>query len=280
MNVVTRPRVAAVALLGVVAIVASCTPSGPGSYDWKVEGTKLTINNVQDGGLYGNEDEAYLIQIAWRVNIDRPGSAHVWVVNAREHAKTGVGPGDERYLSGGSSATAVFYDVPVIGMQGLATPGNTMQVFGTYTWAVERDDVGVGNGADAIADILEQLLNMTLGGAGLPQDANAIFDFVFDNLGNVFNILLSNLQLLGLRDDILGGAVYAGIGAVGTLGQIVGEASAGVAFPSINLLGDNAVPPSIQGGGFFTPNGPRSFQQGFNGAGGSHTYEIYTGPRT
>lgn len=288
MRAVKNPRVVIAALLGSFALVAAaCTPppSGPGSANWKFEGTQVTVNDSQDetcvlGICSNSSDEPYLIQIGWRVKIGVPNSASTFVVNARDFELSGMDAGDTANLSGGATATATFNNVPVLGLTGALNPDNNLEIVGTYTWAVESDTIGIGTGANGTADVFTDALNATLAQASVPSDPNVLVDLIVDNLGNAFDILVSNIPTFGLGDDTLGGAVYVGIGAVGTLGSLIGQATAGVSFPAINLLGDNQVPPKIVGGGFYTMNGPRTFQQAFNGAGGSHTYTFYAGPVT
>ena len=48
-------------------------------------------------------------------------------------------------------------------------------------------------------------------------------------------------------------------------------------MPAINIPVVD-VPPDIQGGGFFTMGGSKTFSQTFTGADGQHTYGFQSGP--
>ena len=118
---------------------------------------------------------------------------------------------------------------------------NKMDVVGTYTWAAEEDTINsLSGGAEAVADIFETALNDTLAANVLPNgDTNAllglIFDALFDNIGTPFNLILSNIPCLGLCDDVLGGAVYVGLGATGTLASLIDAAAASFTIPNIAI---------------------------------------------
>jgi hypothetical protein len=90
------------------------------------------------------------------------------------------------------------------------------------------------------------------------------------------SILVSNLPCAGLCDDVLGGGLYIGIGANGTLGALIDSALAQTVIPTTPLPGD--VPPDIQGGGFYTLTGSKTFTTTFTGADGQHRYNFLAGP--
>ena len=114
----------------------------------------------------------------------------------------------------------------------------------------------------------------------LPSDAGAILDLVLDNIFEALGILVNNIPSFGLGDDVLGGALYIGIGAKGGLANIINGAVAGAppitfAIPLVDL------PPDIVGGGIFTMGGPKTFTQSFTGGCdvfggwcGTHTYNF------
>ena len=292
-----RTRSARMALVGVIAALgltaAACAAPAPGApppaVNWSVKGTGVTSNNSQDEvRLFGVcvaipncDDEAYLIQVAFRVKIGQPGSAQAWVTTGS--TVNNLSEGDSAILSGGQQAKVDFTGVQPLDVLDALNSNNKMDVVGTYTWAAEEDTINsLSGGAEAIADIFESALNDTLAASVLPNgDTNAllglIFDALFDNIGTPFNLILSNIPCLGLCDDVLGGAVYVGLGATGTLASLIDAAAASFTIPNIAIPVVD-VPPDIQGGGLFTMGGTKNFSQTFTGADGQHTYSFQSGP--
>jgi hypothetical protein len=288
-----RTLIAAISLLAAIGLVgAACAPpapggSGPAPVDWSVKGTQVTVNNVQDEVCVllcvNREDEPYLHQIAFKVTIGQPGSASAWRTGSRDFSiDPGLSVGQSRNLTGGAQATATFNGIKPLDLLDALNPSNKMDIVGTYTWAMEEDFVGVGASADSVADVFEDALNDTLATAVLPTDESAlvqmILDILFNNVGNTFIILLQNIPLLGLGDDLLGGSVQIGLGVTGALGSAVDAVLGGFSVPNVSLLGDNQIPPDIQGGGIFTLTGSKSFTQSYTGADGQHTYNLLAGP--
>ncbi|RTL07554.1 MAG: hypothetical protein EKK62_11000 [Acidimicrobiia bacterium] len=296
-----KTRTARLALVGLVAafatVAAACAPDAPPPWEppapvnWSFKGTNITVNQSQDEvrdpifgtciSLTGCTDEPYLLQVAFKVRIGQPGSADAWVVTGS--TMPSLAPGDSLALSGGQQAKVDFTGVQPLDILSALNPANKMDVVGVYTWAVDEDAINsLTGGAGSVATIFKNALNATLAAGTLPnQDANAlvgmIFDALFDNIGTPFNLILSNIPCLGLCDDVLGGAVYVGIGATGALAGIMDAALASATVPAIDIpLVD--VPPNIQGGGFFTMGGTKNFTQAFTGAGGQHTYGFQSGP--
>jgi len=286
-------RVAVLGLLATIGLVAAaCAPPGPGGspapVNWSFKGNSFTVNNSQDETCVlfvcvNNADEPYLIQIAWKVTIGQANSASAWVVSAdRGNNFENVGPGSSRTLTGEQQAPVAFNGIAPLDLLDALNPSNKLTVFGTYTWAMEEDFVAVGGSAQSVANIFQDALNSTLASSSLPSDSNAlvnmIINLLFNNLGSAVNLLLANIPLLGLGDDLLGGAFYVGIGATGVLGQAIDAALASASIPTLNLLGDNMIPPKIVGGGLYTLTGAKNFTQVFNGADGQHTYSFTAGP--
>ena len=194
-----------------------------------------------------------------------------------------LGAGESHALVGNEQAAVSFTSITPLDVLDALNSNNQMEIFGTYTWAMEQDEVGIQAAANSVANLFKDALNATVANATLPNgDTDALVDLVLDllfaNLGGAITILLSNIPLLGLGDDLLGGAFYVGIGATGTLASLIDVALAGVSVPALPLLGDNLIPPKIVGGGLYTLGGARNFSQAFNGAGGQHTYNFAAGP--
>jgi hypothetical protein len=290
-------RLAVVGLVAAFGLVAaSCAPPAPGGgpapVNWSFKGTNVTVNSSQDAvydplfgaciSFAGCRDEPYLLQIRWQVTIGQPGSAQASVVGSRDNAINDLGPGQSSALTGAQQATATWNNIVPLDVLDALNPSNKLTVFGTYTWAVEQDTVGIGSAANSVANVFRDALNATLATAALPSDSNALVNMVLDlllrNAGSAINIALANIPLFGLGDDLLGGAFYIGLGATGTLASVLDGIVATTAVPTLNLLGDNMIPPKIVGGKLYTLSGPKTFTQAFTGAGGKHTYTFQSGP--
>lgn len=283
-------RVAAVGLIAAFGLVAAaCTTPPVGTVppvNWSFKGTGLTVNNVQDEVCVlicvNTEDEAYLLQIAFRVRIGQPGSAQAWVVKGS--AINGMSAGESAVLSGGQQAKVSFNGVQPLDVLSALNPANKLDVVGTYTWAAEEDFFdSLTGGAESVADLFETALNGTLAAGTLPNgDTGALVDLILDalfgnGLGTPFNLIVSNLPCLGTCDDVLAGGLYVGIGATGTLASAIDAVLGSTSIPTfgIPLV---SVPPDVQGGGIYTMGGIKNFSQGFSGADGVHTYSFQSGP--
>ncbi len=282
----TRSRlVAVIAMVGFMGLAASCAPQAPGGggtpapIDWSFRGTSMTVNNVQDEVCVlvcvNTSDEPYLLQVAFKVTIGQPNSAQAWVVTGSTLPSTSKN--QTRTLSGSQQATVNFNGIKPLDVLDALNPKNKMDIVGTYTWAAEEDQINsLSGGANSIADIFKTALNGTLAAGSLPDgDTGAlldlIFDALFDNIGTPFNLIVSNIPCLGLCDDVLGGAVYVGLGATGSLAQLIDQALGGFTIPNINIP-LVSIPPDVQGGGLYTMRSSKTFTQSFSGAGGVHTY--------
>lgn len=282
------------ALIGLVAafaaVAAACAPpvapgGPPAPINWSFKGTNMTVNNSQDETCVlvcvNREDEPYLVQIAFRVRIGEPGSAQAWVVTGDTLPSTGAG--GSRALTGGQQAKVDFTGVQPLDVLDALNPSNKMDVVGTYTWAAEEDTIdSLTGGAQSVADAFKTALNSTLAAGSLPSgDTNALLNLVFNalfgNFNTPFKLILSNIPCLGLCDDVLGGAVYVGLGVTGTLASLIDGALGSFPVPSFSIP-LVSVPPPIQGGGFYTMGAAKNFTQTFTGAGGQHTYTFQAGP--
>jgi hypothetical protein len=285
----TRSRfVAVVGIFAVMAIAASCAPPPPpAAQTWTFRGTQVTVNQSQDktcvlGVCVNSSDEPYLINVGFRVKIGVPGSAQTQVANARSSAHQNVPEGGVRALTGAQQATITWPNLRPLDVIDLANPENALEVVGVYSWASEEDFVGNGAAADATATVLRDALNATLAQGSLPSDLSQILDLVLSNIFDALIIVAQNIPLFGLGDDVLGGGLFVGIGATGTLGSIVETAIGQAPAPTFNIpIVD--LPPDIQGGGFFATVGAvgytKDFTQSYSGAGGRHTYN-YRAERT
>jgi hypothetical protein len=273
----------AVAMIAVAAIAASCAPpdtgggTGPAPESWTFRANQVTINDSQDEvrvfgacvAIPNCDDEPYTLNIGFRVKIGAPGSAQAFVVNNRTDAPS-VSEGDTKILTGNEQNAATFNNITPLDVLDLANTNNHLEVIGVYTWASEEDLVGNGVAADAVADLLVDALNATLAAGSLPSDASFIVDLILDNIFGALGLVAQNIPLLGFGDDVLGGALYIGVGATGALASIIDGTIA--TAPPITFNSPVTVPPDVVGGGIFSLGGPKTFTQTFSGADGTHTY--------
>ena len=283
------------ALVGLVAtfaaVAAACAPAPtpgapPAPINWSFKGTGMTVNNVQDEVCVlvcvNREDEPYLLQVAFRVRIGQPGSAQAWVVKGGTLPSTGAG--GSRVLNDSTGAKVAFNGVQPLDVLDALNSNNKMDVVGTYTWAAEEDVFdSLTGGAESVATLFESALNSTLAAGTLPNgDVSALIGLVIDALfgngiGTPFNLIVSNLPCFGTCDDVLGGGLYVGVGATGTLASLIDTALASTTIPNV-AIPLVSVPPDIQGGGIYTMGGTKNFNQVFSGADGVHSYSFQSGP--
>jgi hypothetical protein len=277
-------RAVVVALVAVVSLAATaCVPQGSATINWSFRGASMTVNNSQDEVCaflcVNSSDEPYLLQVAFRVRIGDPGSADAWVVKGATPSDD-VEAGQSRTFTGNQNAKVFFNGIQPLGLQNALNPSSKLEIFGTYTWAAEEDTFDTLSGAASdTASILENVLNQTVAMSQLPSGVDALVDLIVDNIGDALTLLLSNIiPTFGLADDTLGGGIFVGIGANGTLATLIDQVLATTSFPSVPLLGDNLAPPKIVGGGFYTLSGSKTFNQTFSGADGVHTWSLVAAP--
>lgn len=265
-------------MLAVMGLAASCTPPAPTAETWTFRGTQVTVNNSQDETLgicfpaSLCQDEPYLINIGFRVQLGVEGSAQTQVLNSRDSAHQNVPEGGVRALTGAQQATVTWNNIKPLDILDLTNSSNKLEIVGVYSWAAEEDFVGLGVAANGTADILRDALNATIAQGDVPSDLSILLDLILDNIFGALGLLAQNIPLFGLGDDTLGGGLFLGIGAKGALADIIDD-SIGSAPPLTFEIPVVSLPPDIQGGGIFTfDTSPRNFTQSYSGAGGQHTY--------
>lgn len=279
-----RSSVLAVAVISVLGIFsAACTPPTPTSSTWEFKATKVTNVDSQDEiRLFGAciaipncNDEPYVINIATRVKIGVPGSASGFVVSSRSNNPEDVPEGESRTLTGAAGAPAQFTGVDRLDIVDVLDTNRKLEVFVIYTWIMEEDTVAVNTAANDVKDILVDSLNATLAAGSLPADLNFLLDLILGNLGNVFTLLLSNIPLLGLGDDVGGGAFQVGIAATGGLASLVDGLIGTATIPSFAIPVLD-LPPDINYVNIFTMGGTKTWTgQSFTEYGdGEHVYDF------
>ncbi len=270
------------AFISVAMVASACTPPPPPTVKtWEFKSTQVTVNEANDctlglacSFLGTDRDEAYVLNVAFRVKIGEANSASAWVAGSRSN-DTSVDEGQTKTLTGAAQNAATFTDVSTLDVANLSD--NKLEVVGTYTWVMEKDQVGVNVAANDVADILEDALNSTLASAEGELDPSLILDLIFDNLGSSFTLLLSNIPLLGLGDDALGGAFYIGIGAKGGLATTFDGLLGSIPPPNFSVPVLD-LPPDVLNFGVFTMQNTKVFSgQNFDNSClipqcGEHTY--------
>lgn len=257
-----RLLVGVVAMLSVVGMVSACTPPSSGGglpkETWSFKGTQVKVIESQDCVVLLNcKDEPYLLNIGFRVTLGKKNSAQAWVVNNRDSAPQDVSPGQTVAVTDAGSPV-VFTNVKPVDLLDLANSSNKLEIVGTYVWSSEEDFVGNGLAADGVASVLKDGLNATVAKASIDDlNAQTILNLVVSNIGGALGILVQNIPLFGMGDDVLGGGIYVGIGARGTLGSSLNALLGGVTLPNINIPTD--VPPPITDFGLYTMTGSKTF---------------------
>lgn len=297
----TRKRLAvsAFAMLAVVGMVAACTPpdsSGkPPKVDWSFKGTQVKVIDSQDcwAGFINCKDEPFLLNVAFRVTIGKKNSAKAWVVNNRTAAPQDVSEGTTIAVTEAAGGKVVFDGVRPVDVLDLLN--NKLEIVGTYTWAAEEDTGGgLQGGAQLVADLLEGALNATIAQSNLQaitdtnQLAQNILDLLIETLfdwngiSGAFSIAWKSLtsssfSVFGdLSDDALGGGLFIGIGARGTLADALnGLIGNNLPLPPVEipLL---AIPPSIQTWGLYTMKGTTQFDRTFTGPKPANIFDFTT----
>jgi hypothetical protein len=293
----SRYAATAVALLCAFAVVSGCTTpptyGGPPKSTRTFRATSVKVNSVNDGinvvpgdCFFDYCDEPKVINIGFRVKMGVANSASAQVSVGANHWNgafdQGLKAGQSHNYSGNEQAPVTFTDVAMPDLLDLAQ-GAKLEIVGVWAWKVEDDGIlaaSVNDIADAIAPAITSALNQTLAKTSLPSDANQIVSAILSAIGNlgffqlfgtVFTGLMNNLNISS--DDVVGSAMYVGVGASGTLSSIISTAASGISFPAI-AIPSLTVPPDIGGGAIFSlGSGAKTFSNSYTNAGvdGQHT---------
>lgn len=286
----TRAAIAALSLLCAAALLAACAEPPPAPTATRTfQATQVTVNSSNDGFnllCFCTRDEPKNVHIGFRVRVGVPNSASAQVIagaNAWDGVfEQGLAEGQSHNYSGSQRAPISFSGIsmPDVGDLLLGAP---LEIAGVWAWKLEDDGIlaaNVNNVANAASVAMVAALNATVAQAAIPSDPNLIVDLLLDTIGTlgffdtfttVITGILNNLNVL--TDDVVGSAMYVGVGSSGTLAQIIDGVAGSVAFPSIAipLL---SVPPDIGGGAIFSlGTGTKTFSNNFtNGSiDGRHT---------
>jgi chitodextrinase len=164
-----------------------------------------------------------------------------------------VGDGQSVVVTGGQRAAHDFNNVKLLDVPDLLNSSNHLELVGSWTWAMEKDDVGVAGLADSVASVLKNTLNTIVASGSIPSDTNQLVSSILGNFGTVFNLVAGVLfdSIPGLPDDAIGSNFYIGVGAKGALSDIINATLPSVPFPTVQIP-IFTVPPDIGGGHLFS----------------------------
>lgn len=273
------------------AVAASCTPPPPPpvqSFTFKA----LSVTNTSSNDLpvvcvpftdICTGDEPYVINIAFKATIGK-ADAQTYVTIGANHwpglVEQGPSTGGTHVFTGAEQGAVTIPDVPLLDVGDLGTNG--LVIAGVWSWAMEAD-LYSGINVNTAANLLRDALNTAFSGAALPSDTAGIVGLILSKIGvgGAFSYLGSNLSSIFFGDDAIGSRMYIGVGARGTLSDIIQSSVGGAAFPSL-ALPFMTVPPDIDGGAIFSLGaGAQTFNNQVmtnGGVSGTHTYSSTFGP--
>jgi hypothetical protein len=264
-----------------VALVAgACSlpaPGATGTHSFIFEASKVTVVHHNDSFLYGTRDEPFTYNIWFRVKYGVPGSAQVGVAGNRDSAFNDLGDGQSHVYSGEQGAPVTFNNVKLLDIPDLIQPNNALEIVGTWTWAMEQDDISVKQVADDTASVMKDILNAVVASGNPPTDPNALVGIVTSDIGRVLRLVAGALfdSIPGLPDDAVGSRIYVGLSTGGTLSNIVDAAlaAAQASIPAVQIP-IVTVPPDIDGGTVFSLGHNSKFTNEVFADNGEHDLDI------
>lgn len=297
-HVRTRRAAVVAAFLALSITAAACAPPPPPATDWAFKADQVTavvgndpfikpplINCTAEGITSNCYDEAYTINIWFRVKFGVANSAQTGVVSTRSNAvslcaenrSACVGNPTTRSLNDAQGGRVNFPGVTRLDVVDVLAGNAPLEVVGVWTWAMEEDLAGTLN-PGPLANILRNVLNDTIASGSLPNDANALVQLLVDNLGQAIllggSALLNAITsvLLGMGDDVLGSRFYIGVGAKGTLGNIINAAVPDLTGFNLNLSIVGI--PNVLGLTVKALTGPQAFNGQVFNQDGRHDYNF------
>ncbi|MBX7071091.1 MAG: hypothetical protein K1X38_17040 [Microthrixaceae bacterium] len=254
--------------------------------------TTVTVNSSNDGwniACWEGCDEPRSLNVGFRVKIGVANSASGQSVYGANPWPGLVqqGPaepdGSHTFINhpqnGDQRGTLTFSNIAMPDLLDLAQ-GAPVEIVGVWAWKVEDDgvlSVPPTALASAAATAIASVLNSTLATSTMPAP-EGIVGLITSALGNVgfFNTVWAGITAIlpGFTvDDIVGSAMYVGVGSSGTLASIIDGVTSGVAFPAVPIPVVSR-PPDIGGGSIFSLGvGTKSFTNNYtnDGVDGQHT---------
>ncbi len=264
-------------VLAVLAISCSTPPGVPvAGSSFRFRANKVTVVNHNDSFLYGVRDEPFVYNLWFRVKVGVPGSAQVGLAGGRGNAFNDLGDGQSHVLTGGETAEVNFDNVQLLDVLDLVNPSNGLEIVGTWTWAMEQDDVSVAGVANDTLGVVKNALNATVAAGTVPSDPNVLVSQLFGDIGDALSLIAGALfgSIPGIPDDAIGSNFYVGVASTGSLGTIVDAAASSLSIPNV-AIPIVTVPPDINGGKLFSLGQNQEFLgQQFSSGGARHDYDL------
>ena len=284
-----RARAVVTVMVVAAVIAAGCTTAGGGigggtggsglSY-FQIRADKVTVVQHNDSFLYGTRDEPFVYNLWFRVKLGVPNSAQTGLVGDRGLAILDLGDGQSQNLSVPQKAAVDFNGLKLLDIGDLITGNGDLELVGTWTWAMEKDDTSDAGVANNLLTILKDALNQFVGNGSLPTDTQQLTDqivqILLDDIGATLGLVAGALfqSIPGVPDDAIGSRFYVGVGAKGYLSQIIDPLLQGVAIPGV-AIPIVSVPPDIDGGRLFSLGASAVFAgETFGSSNGVHRYDI------
>ena len=215
--------------------------------------TRAKVINLDNTFLSGSTNAPYVLNLWFRVRLGEANSASAGVVGSRSNAVGAFTAGYSQALVGGQQSKVGFNNVKLLDVADLANPSSHLEIVGTWTWALDRKNIGVATAADEAAAALGRALNATVAAGSVPSDTGQLVSVILGDFGDAVSLIASTLfaNIPGLTDAVMGSRMYIGVGTTGTLGQIVDAAIGTAVVPSI-AIPILTVPPDIGGGRIFS----------------------------
>jgi PKD repeat protein len=265
------------ALLG--GVVAACSvPPGttPQGSNFRFTVNRIGVVEHNDTLLYGKRDEVFAVNLWFRVKVNQPNSAQVGIAGNRSAAFNDLGDGESRALPANEQATVGFNNLRLLDVGDLLNTNNKLEIVGSWTWAMEKDDVSIAGVQANIQNVVKNALNATVAAGTLPEDPADLVPVLMGDFGEAFDLVAGALfsNIPGIPDDAVGSRFYIGVGSTGTLSNIIDLAAQSVSFPSV-AIPVVSVPPDIDGGAIFSLGHNNSFTGQVMGSGdGRHDYDV------
>lgn len=228
-----RKSISAIGVLAILALfAAACTLPAPAERTWKVKPVSIKVINQED---WDPGDEPYVIQLGFRSKLGVPNSSSAFVVSqcrtpgAMPAANVGT-PGTVVPIPAGS-ADVTFPAVQNLDLGDVLLETAPLEIFGTLTFAMERD--GVFEGSCAITDILQNVLvgtmadalDLLIAGADTPPTQEELINLIVNHLGDFVSLIpgliVAALEGLGNPDDILGVAAQIHLPTAGAFTDLL-----------------------------------------------------------
>lgn len=272
-------RLGVVTMVLALAATACVTDTGGGApqlSNFRLRATRVEVVQHNDNAFYGSTDEPFIYNLWFRVRLGDPNSATVGLTGSRDNAVGGLGNGDSRPLVGAQQAAVDFNGIKLLDIPDLFDTSNHLEIVGSWTWAMEQDDVSVAGVANSTLAVVRNALNATVAAGSVPSDTGQLVSTILGDFGQAFNLIAGALfaSTPGIPDDAIGSKFFIGLGVKGQLAQIVDSAVIGAAVPSV-AIPVVSVPPDIGGGAIFTLGQNVSFSNSvFDQGNGRHAYDI------